>query len=259
MAGTDEDGSTLIWLLLGATRGRVTEYTHGSQKRAEDILLDGLEWGIIRWRPSWQFRIQDPRWIWTPETAERFFWDRLGAGRIDVDWANHGAVRTGPAQVPMGEKGAQVLINGPQTIIEAPLILLCWNDVLDILQSLGLTLQSSDSAAASSPPAPALTPPQHSPPPPQQEPPPLSSVRPSPIPESSSPKKKWTKAEREEWRQQLLRQHQMWSNKMKWVSKVAFPKMQEDFGDQAPWSSVRSLYRRLFPRKTGRGRGRPRK
>jgi len=182
MAGTDDDDPTLDWLLLGATRNRVTEYTDGSQKQAEDILLDGLDqYGPhqrpIRWRYR-ELRISDPHWVWTPETAKRFFFDRLGAGKVDVDWINHNATRTGPAFVPMGEKGAQILANGPRTILEARLIFLCWNDVLDILQPLGLTPQSSDLTAASSTPAPASTQSQQSPP--------ESSTAEEPAPEAPS-------------------------------------------------------------------------
>jgi len=141
---------TLQWLVLGATRDRVTaEYTHGSQKRAEDILLDGLEQRLIRWR-YWKLRMQDPQYVWTIEAVDRFFWDRLGAGEVVVDWINHDAVRTGPAQVLMGEKGARILANGPRTVLEMLQISLCWNDVLDFLRLIGLP-RSSDPLSAPTP------------------------------------------------------------------------------------------------------------
>ena len=180
MAGTDDDNTTLTWLLLGDTRERVIMYTH-SPKEAEDLLLDALDQRAIRWRATRRLKILDPRWAWTLEAIDRYFWEKSDYSTLMIDWANHSAMRSGPVYVQLSEKGAQILTNGPRTVIEARLLHLRWDDTLRCLQSLDLAPRRRPAATA------AVDPPPPASPPPSSASPTSSSPQPTPAPASMQP------------------------------------------------------------------------
>jgi hypothetical protein len=135
MAGTDDDNSTLEWWGLAKILTFVVECIgSGSVKGARELLLHHLDRGDIRWR-AWRM-IHGSR-KWTSEAAEHFFWRRDEDSTIDVDWKNENATRTGPVYEFYGSAAARVRIDGPTVTLTALLIQLCWNDVCDILRSLG--------------------------------------------------------------------------------------------------------------------------
>jgi hypothetical protein len=114
--------------------------------------------------------------------------------------------------------------------------------VLEFLESaVGLPLeQSQESASPSSPP-----------------PPPPESVSCQPSTETSSASKIWPPERLEEWLDQMRAEfaRQPKGGGSRWVRETAFPQGQKDFKGRFPITSAESLYRHMYPRTTGRGRG----
>jgi hypothetical protein len=250
MAGTVDENSKLTWLRLGETRDRVVaEYTHAPQL-AEGLLLDGLEQRAICWRPTW-LRI-DPEGVWNCEIAKLLFWQRSEHSSLTVDWANHTAVRTGPAFI-LGEKGAQVITSVPRTVIEAQLIDLSWDDVLRYLQSLVVSRPHlAPAPSISEPPSPATREPASpsSEPPAGQEPQQEETGRPKLLLLPEEPQfedlRKWRPEEAMNWLKEAMkdRPKKAGESKNAWAERL-YKQMKRDFGTDIPWSEWGTLRRRM--------------
>jgi hypothetical protein len=146
----DDDNSTLEWLVLSKILARVVEcVSSDSEEAVRELLLNYLDRGHIRWK-AWKMR--HGSWQWTVEAAEYFFWRKHDDTTIDVDWKNCSATRTGPALELLGDGAAARVLSDDPVVLEAILISLCWNDVHDILQSLGFLAASAPSLEPPSPP-----------------------------------------------------------------------------------------------------------
>jgi hypothetical protein len=151
MAGTDENSITSAdWRLASAELAFVTKIV-GSEERAQELLLDGLAKGLIRWDCDCGLTVRGDfqaypllRATFAAARGHPFFWRRDEHSRSDMDWSTNGAVWAGPfTGFGSDGRGNSWPISDPRasTSLTASLVRLHHGDVVNMLVTLGLMPQ----------------------------------------------------------------------------------------------------------------------
>jgi hypothetical protein len=244
MAGTDDDNTTSAddWRLANIELAFITEVVR-AERLAKDLLFDGLDKGLIRWRCGELTVDEDPDFSSNPPlvtsltAARQFFWRRATHSRIDVDWPCHHVARVGPvmrlgsnSEGDKEERWPIFDMRGSVTL-KASLVRFHHGDIVNYLVMLGLmpqpiapvsdTASSQNAADVDTAPAPPS--------------------RPQPL--SEEPKKRQPE-EAKRWLVEMMINDPPGGNWNEWA-RSAYKKMQEEFGKDIPWKDWGSLRRRM--------------